>query len=672
MRKLFSTIILSSVLFSFLYSQELALNKFHYIMIDSSRQKWGDFAEPGWLRYFGISFQDIDNDDYNDIVSGRYCYINPGGNMEGLWERYDLGMNVDAMVSVDVDDDIYADVIAQALPDVYWLEAQDLQAKNWKAKKIATLPKTGHVNAQGYGLADVFTGGKKEVLLAASDGIYALEIPSDPSSYPWQKTHIIVTNSDEGFHYADLDGDGDLDIAAGSSDGDAEHYTTLSWYENPDTKQENWNRHFVGNTVHAIDRVKIADLNGDKLPDIAVAEEQYPPQGPTAFLFWFENRKNGEWKRHTVVQQYSLHNLDISDMDRDGDMDLITAEHKGEKLKLQIWENDGMGNFKENLIDTGKESHLGTLTCDLDNDGDLDIISNTWDFYKYLHLWRNDAIDGKKTQRVHEYPERGNIKISEVFYKGSPHYKINTHHATWYLEKRSGGISSLIDREGNDWINWSDSGKDTYPASAAADYRGFPNMIHASRVDNGAGHPGFDVVKKVELLQGNTIRFSSTSGELVWSYTFFDEYLRLDIDKISRGQLYWILYEGPVGGKFSPSSAYWGTDEAMRSVIPDYIKGETLEENWQWVYFGDRQLPRVLFAAQHSPDHLPDIMGFMGATREGLKSEKGMVVFGFGRSKETQALMNDLNSFYFGFFEESVQTEGNYNKLKEYMKVLVQ
>jgi len=55
-----------------------------------------------------------------------------------------------------------------------------------------------------------------------------------------------------------------------------------------------------------------------------------------------------------------------------------------------------------------------------------------------------------------------------------PAYKIETPSATYYLEKSGAGLSSLIDRDGNDWLGFHPE-----PGSGAAgEYRGFPNAVH--------------------------------------------------------------------------------------------------------------------------------------------------------------------------------------------------
>lgn len=377
--------------------EKLPLTQWTYIQVDENRGKWGDEAEPQWLRYFGLALADVNGDQALDIVAGRYWYRNPGGAMTEPWQRIDLGLNVDGMLVVNVDDDNLTDIIAQALPAVYWLEAAEPGGATWKAVKIDTLPKTGHVNGQGYSLAQIIAGGKPEILLQAEGGIYAVEIPANPESGDWGFSLIAVTHSDEGIGTGDIDADGDLDLVAGdlTASGEKEHPTQLKWWENPGTIETVWSFHPIGTTDHAIDRVEVADLNADGRLDVVISEERYPGKEPDASLYWFAaptDPFSGEWQRQRIITQYSMNNLDVADFDQDGDFDIVTNEHKGQTYKLQIFENDGQGQFTEHLIDTGKESHLGCQAADLDQDGDLDLVSIAWDHYQFLHLWRNDAI----------------------------------------------------------------------------------------------------------------------------------------------------------------------------------------------------------------------------------------------------------------------------------------
>ena len=364
-----------------------ALSQWTYVEIDDAKAMWGEFDDPEWLRYFGLAAGDVDGDGEVDIVSGRNVYLNPGDGMADAWRKLDLGDNVDAMLVADLGHNDRMSVIASKLPDVI---RYDFDGSSWQKSVLAQIPPTGHHNGQGYRVADIIPGGHPEVLMASLGGIYQLAASADGSK--WDVTHLAVDASDEGFAIGDVDGDGDLDLASGFRlpGKDPENPLLVVWFENPGDGSPDWTRHEIGMTQHAIDRVEMGDLDGDGRIDIAVAEELWPDVEPIASL-WVYLQRDAGWERHQVVQQYTMNNLDMADIDGDGDLDLTTAEHKGRRLSVQIWANDGNASFTKVEIDTNKENHLGTRAYDMDGDGDLDLIGAGWDRHQFIHLWRNDA-----------------------------------------------------------------------------------------------------------------------------------------------------------------------------------------------------------------------------------------------------------------------------------------
>ncbi len=411
-RKIISSVAILFAITYMGYSQSLMLDEWKYIQVDQHKVKWGDYDEPEWLRYFGLDMGDVNGDNYLDILSGRNVYMNPGGAMTANWTKVDLGRNVDGILFMDVDQDEYVDLIAQALPAIYWVEAEDKDGNTWRFKQIGEVPATSHVNSQGFEKGQLTGDGKMEFLIAGDGDIYCFEIPRNPEKQTWKKALIGKNTSDEGIGVGDIDGDGNLDVVAGRRPQGGNEPMILVWFENPGSLSESWKDTEVGTSNHPIDRVEVADLNGDGANDIVISEERFPGKEPDGNLFWYLNpgsRGNVNWERNRIVTQYSMNNLDVADLDLDGDVDLITSEHKGPQLETQIWVNDGSGKFNKISIDEGKESHLGTKLADLDKDGDLDLVSAGWDQYQFIHVWRNDAIPSDPIKWTHYSTEKGDL-----------------------------------------------------------------------------------------------------------------------------------------------------------------------------------------------------------------------------------------------------------------------
>ncbi len=374
----------------------LALDKFKYIQIDDSRDK----------RYFGLCFGDFTGDGYQDILSGKWFYCNPGGDMTGKWQRTTVDEHIDAMVAIDVDGDAFGDFIGLRCNEQWWYEAANREGTEWKKVRIGALEICDHkLSTQQYSAGQIVPGGKPEIILKD----YYFELPDNPADGDWPATKY----SEKGTGYAlgDVDGDGYLDIA-GSYKIEGERQvpgtrnvawwcSEVCWWKNPGDGSSNWKQFDIGKATNA-DRYELADLNGDGRLDVVVTEERYPGHNPNASCYWYEQpaKVSGRWKRHLIATQFSMNNLDVGDLDRDGDIDIVTCEHSmpyrgtpaPDHERLFVFENDSKGGFAVRLIDWDKESHLGTQLVDMDGDGDLDIVSTAWRDFQYLHLWRNDAI----------------------------------------------------------------------------------------------------------------------------------------------------------------------------------------------------------------------------------------------------------------------------------------
>lgn len=263
-----------------------------------------------------------------------------------------------------------------------------------------------------------------------------------------------------------------------------------------------------------------------------------------------------------------------------------------------------------------------------------------------------------------------NIVISEISYLGNPHFRVETPSATYYISKQSGGASSIIDKDGNDWVNFSRTGNNPPYNSADSDFRGMPNLVFQGE-DDGVGHPVGLNVATTKKTADNQLYVTSISGLWEFSWTFHIDHALITVEKTDASRKYWFLYEGPIGGKFSPATHYWGNDiDGIRTDQP-VINRSVANGNWQWAFFGDEHVSRCFYVAMAEKDTCNDFFAYMGNRNNlRLESEDGMGVFGFGRSG-AEPQMTGSNTFVFGFYETKLQEQANVIEFSTYINRLI-
>lgn len=372
--------------------EKLSLDKWKYILIDSTRT--GNDIMKAWGS-FGMDFADGNKDGYGDIIAGKWFYLNPKGDYTNEWIKSKTSDSVDNMFIVDVDGDAFADVVGLKCNEQFWYEAINKEHTQWRSTKIGEALICNHkMSALGYCKADVFKGGKQELLFTDKPGkILCFEIPDNPDLI-WPVTIIADSGATEKFIDAgDMDNDGDLDLVSAFKISGEKLFRGICWFENPGTKTGNWKRHHIGEVENTADHLAITDFNSDGICEVLVTEGKWPQAYPAGIYLFTAPGKNVFdilWNKKLIATQYSTNSLEVADMDKDGDLDFVTGEHKG-PCRLQVWENKGALNFSCHVIDSLKESHNGTRLLDIEGDGDLDIASSGW-YDKSVHLWINKAI----------------------------------------------------------------------------------------------------------------------------------------------------------------------------------------------------------------------------------------------------------------------------------------
>jgi hypothetical protein len=202
-------------------------------------------------------------------------------------------------------------------------------------------------------------------------GVYTETVLADSLGAP---AHVQVVDFDK-------DGDKDIIVAVlGVIFPNNDKIGSVVILENDG--KNHFRKHVVVDKVARVSDVRSGDLDGDGDLDLAVAQFGYD-DGETR---WIENLGNWQFKSHILQNLSGPINVEIVDIDRDGDLDIIS-------LVSQEWEeiygyiNDGKGTFNSKLIWGSSNEDFGSsgiYICDLDKDGDDDILYTNGDAFDYI------------------------------------------------------------------------------------------------------------------------------------------------------------------------------------------------------------------------------------------------------------------------------------------------
>ncbi len=146
--------------------------------------------------------------------------------------------------------------------------------------------------------------------------------------------------------------------------------------------ENNFKKHVIVDKIARVSDVRAGDLDSDGDMDLAVAQFGYD-DGETR---WIENLGNWKFESHVLQYLSGPINVEIVDVDADNDLDIIS-------LVSQEWEeiycfiNEGNGKFKPNLLYGSSNQDYGSsgiALCDLDKDGDQDILYTNGDAFDYM------------------------------------------------------------------------------------------------------------------------------------------------------------------------------------------------------------------------------------------------------------------------------------------------
>ena len=343
--------------------------------------------------WFAYAMADVNGDGLQDFITN-----NNGGfggwtgwleaKRDSLWPIHiiaeqgptDSTFSSSALDAADIDGDGDIDLLGlqqtgawddeDQPTEMYWYENPD-----WNYHRIGTAPDF----IKDIKIVDLNDDGKNDIVAMTYVESNFFVLRQDGPEQ-WTKVNDQkITNLHEGMDVGDIDGDGDLDVAANGY-----------WVQNPGgTLEEPWIPYVIDEKWHNQEgdwsknatKTTCYDFDNDGRVEILTSHSERA--GYPISLYRSDDPVNGSWQETVLMEDVpACHTLQVSDIDLDGDPDIVTGINRARAQDLEVnhsevWVliNDGQNNFTPTVI--SDEGIYNGVVVDFEGDGDDDIVRLT-------------------------------------------------------------------------------------------------------------------------------------------------------------------------------------------------------------------------------------------------------------------------------------------------------